>query len=206
MSFNQRITITAGGAWAVYDLVETGAVEVPAPSPTWVLPVGMEPDYPPAAWYMALGHGPSHLYPSGFHTGCDFNLNRYEHGDVERRLGLSVRACADGIVHWVGVWSGNGCVVIQVEHAGAPLWVRYGHVTPVVLPGEVVHAGQKLGGFDNWSPTAPNRGDHLHNDMRTHPLTNEWCTPPLSDWLNPLEVYKAHVDPDLVAAMVRRGD
>jgi len=175
----------------------------PVTPPTWVLPVGYEPDYPPERWYCATLHGPSTNYQSGFHTGLDVNLGG-PFGDSERLLGLAVRACTEGVVSWVGMFSGTGTVVLKVEHEGKPLWVRYAHVTPVVRTGEVVTPGQKLGGFADWAPSYnPQAGDHLHNDMAVFPITNHWCTPPLANWLDPVQVYKAHIDPALVDEMVK---
>ena len=166
----------------------------------WAFPVG-EQGYPPERWYCATYHGPNANYASGYHTGIDLNLDVAPWGDVERTLGMSVFALAPGVVEWVGQWSGTGTAVIRHEHDGAPLWVRYAHIVPAVKVWDVVKAGDKLGPFDNWRT-----GDHLHLDMcvrRIKPL--DWCTSPLSEWLDPVPVLKAHLDPARVDAMLERG-
>lgn len=165
----------------------------------WAFPVG-EQGYPPERWYCATWHDPTGARNNGYrHTGIDLNLDVSPWGDVERRLGLSVYAVADGVVEWVGQWSGTGTVVLRVEHEGKPLWVRYGHVIPAVKIGDAVKAGDKLGAFDDWRT-----GDHLHFDMRAKPIdATGWLTPPLDEWLDPVDVLKAHLDASRVEAMLR---
>jgi len=160
----------------------------------WALPVG-EPGYPPASWYVAQGHNPA------VHTGIDINLDEGERGDIERRLGLSVFAITSGVVtHVAANWYGVGMVVVQHEHAGERLWVRYAHITPCVTVGSAVSVGDKLGPFANWRT-----GDHLHFDMAHTRFTTEWLARSV-DWVDPGEVLREHIDPDLVDSMYRVGD
>ena len=158
--------------------------------PAWVDPVSTK-RYPPARWYCAQFHRP------GVHTGLDLNLEIGGRGDVERRLGLSVYAIAAGRVYYVtDNWSGVGMVVVEHEHNGAPLYVRYAHITPVVAVGETVKAGDKLGAFADWRT-----GDHLHFDVRDRPFTREWLSGP--GWLDPVPILKAHLSPSLVDAILK---
>lgn len=165
----------------------------------WAFPVG-EQGYPPERWYVAMFHGPSDAYQSGFHTGIDINLDLYERGDVERRLGLSVYAVASGVIEYVTQsWSGVPMLVMRTEHDGAPLWIRYAHIIPAVKTGDAVQAGDKLGAFADWAT-----GDHLHFDMALDAYDREWCTPSIR-WLDPVGVLKAHLDPARVDAMLEKG-
>ena len=158
----------------------------------WHFPVG-EGEYPPEKWYCAQGHGPQH-------TGLDLNLDVSPWGDVERVLGLSVYALTDGYLTYSTLdWSGVGMVVIRHEHEGAPLWVRYAHVLCYLPPDWKVTAGEDLGAFADWSA-----GDHLHIDMALDPFTREWLDPNIR-WRNPVPILKAHLDPAIVDAMLRRG-
>ena len=160
----------------------------------WHFPVG-EGDYPPERWYCAQYHD------LATHTGLDLNLAFAEFGDVERRLDLSVYAVADGVTTYsTPKWSGVPMVVIRHEHEGAPLWVRYAHIWPILLGG--VGAGNRLGSFANWKLGAG--GDHLHIDMALDPFTREWLDPNIR-WRNPVPIFKAHLDPERVDAMLERG-
>ena len=162
---------------------------IATPPALWAFPVG-DADYPPADWYVASFHGDAH-------NGIDINLAKHEFGDVERRLGLSVNAIAAGkVMTVVADWYGNPMVVVRHAHEGAPLYVRYAHVTPVVKVGDIVQSGDKLGGFADWRT-----GDHLHLDMSTTEYTTEW-----KPWgmLNPIAVFKMHLDAADVDAMVTK--
>jgi murein DD-endopeptidase MepM/ murein hydrolase activator NlpD len=172
--------------------------QTPQPNP-WSFPVG-NGQYPPEMWYAASLHDLTGKLNNGYkHTGIDLNLAMHEFGDVERRLGLSVYAVADGVVTYVTEnWSGAPMIVILHENGGDPLWVRYAHITPVVMQGQSVKAGQALGGFADWKT-----GDHLHFDMATEQFTREWLTRGIN-WIDPVPVLKAHLDPKRVDAMLER--
>ena len=186
----------------IYDCVRRTDEPEPAPIVPWVMPVG-EGEYPPSRWYAATFHDPTGARNNGYrHTGIDLNLDISPWGDVERALDLGVYSVADGTVTYVTQnWSGVPMVVIRHEHDGAPLWVRYAHITPSdVREGEVIRAGQRLGGFADW----PAGGDHLHLDMALDSFTREWLTPNIR-WIDPVPLLWAHHDPAIVEAMLARG-
>ena len=169
----------------------------------WVFLVG-DADYPATQWYVASPHS---LYGSLHncyrHSGIDLNLDVYPRGDIERFKGLSVYAVTDGIVTFVDEsWSGVPMLVMQCKYQDAPLWVRYGHIIPVVMKGEYVQAGQKLGGFANWTRTGG--GDHLHLDMALDPVEDEWLDPGIR-CVDPVGVLSEVLAPEVVREMVGRG-
>jgi len=187
------ITLTIDGI--IYDCVRRSAL-IATP---WHLPVGEEM-YPAEKWYCATWHDPTGVRNNGYkHTGIDLNLDVSPWGDVERVLDLSIFAIADGAVHFI---TDNGygppMIVVRHEHDGEWLYVRYGHITPAVRIGDVISAGQRLGGFADW----PKGGDHLHFDMSRTAYTTQWFTPGM---LDPVPVLKTHHDPAVVDAMLRRG-
>ncbi len=154
---------------------------------SWAFPVDVT-RYPPRQWYVAQGHNPA------VHTGIDINLEIGGRGDIERHLGLSVYALADGVVHYVtDNWSGVGMVVVC---HGVHFYARYAHITPVVQVGDAVKPGDKLGAFADWRT-----GDHLHLDMRNRAYTREWLSG--DGWLNPVAVLKQNLTPTDVDALVR---
>jgi len=169
----------------------------------WAFPVG-EGQYPPEKWYAATVHDPTGAKNNGYkHTGIDLNLDMSPWGDIERTLGLAAYAVADDVVSYVtDNWSGVPMLVIRHEHAGAPLWVRYAHIVPTVMVGQVVKAGQTLGGFADYK--LGDTGDHLHFDMALDPFTREWLTPSIY-WVDPVSVLKVHLDLARVDAMLMRG-
>lgn len=173
-------------------------IDLPESGDEWAFPVG-EPGYPPERWYCATWHDPTGRRNGGYkHTGIDINLDMYERGDVERRLGLHVSALTDGVVYHVSEdWYGTPMIVCQHMHAGAVLYVRYGHIIPAVKLGDVVHADTTLGAFADWRT-----GDHLHLDMTRSELTTEWFTDGMVD---PVPVLKSHLDAGRVDAMLERG-
>jgi len=176
--------------------MEGGPVRIP-----WHFPVG-EGSYPPERWYVATWHDLTGVRNDGYrHTGIDINLDVSPWGDVERALNLSVFAVDDGVVTYSTMnWSGVPMVVIRHEHEGVPIWVRYAHVTCYLRAGAIVHQGDILGGFADW----PGKGDHLHFDMARDPFTREWLDPDIL-WVDPVPVLKAHLDSDVVDAMLRKS-
>ena len=192
-----NVELKIGGV--VYDCIPRGT-PVPEIVP-WVLPVS-EGDYPSASWYCATWHDLTGVRNGGYkHTGIDLNLDLPPWGDVERALGLSVYAIADGVVTYsTPNWSGVPMIVVRHEHDGKPLWVRYGHVTQVAFRGDIVMAGQRLGGFADY----PDAGDHLHFDMALDEFTREWLTSEIR-WIDPVPVLKIHHDPATVDAMLSRN-
>jgi len=170
----------------------------------WAFPVG-EGQYPPERWYCATIHDPTGTLPQPLggprlHYGIDLNLDFAERGDVERRLGLSVYSLARGVVHYVTAnWGGVGMIVIRHEHAGAVLWVRYAHITPVVMVGQTVTAGQSLGAFADWQT-----GDHLHLDCAAQQYEREYRNSGVP-FVDPVPILKEHLDHLRVDAMLGRG-
>ena len=167
----------------------------------WAFPVG-NATYPPADWYAATVHDPTGVLNNGYrHTGIDLNLDLYERGDVERRLGLAVYSMSDGYVSYLTQsWSGVPMLVIATSHYGKPLWIRYAHIIPTVELNEPVKAGQTLGAFANWERGVG--GDHLHLDMSLLPIEREWLTD--EPWVDPVPIMKKHLDSDKVQAMLKR--
>jgi len=190
-----------------YEWVPTPAAEKP-----WHFPVGTV-EYPPELWYVALRHGPSSYSTGGRHTGIDYNVQVPPRGDID--LGLPVWAVADGEI--VGTWysaANLGSVLIKVRHDGAPLWVRYWHLSRNELflswrAGMAVESGQKLGNLGDYPP-GPRAGSHLHFDMarvQFHP--GVWWTAASmawEDWLDPVPILKAHLDEGLVEASLKLND
>jgi len=198
---NDQFTISGINADGVPFLLDCGVYAVHYESGAkWAFPVG-ESQYIPERWYAAVVHSlDGSLNDNNYkHSGLDLNLDLSPYGDVERSLGLSVYAVADGIVTYItDLWSGVPMLVIRVEHDGEPLWVRYAHIVPCVMLGEAVKAGQSLGGFANWKT-----GDHLHHDMCLDEIERDWLTP--KRWVDPVEILSEHLPPERVAAMVRKG-
>lgn len=186
------------------DLLALGLLVPDTTEPeVWAFPIG-EGQYPPEQWYAYTVHDLTGAKNNGYrHTGIDLNLDIAPRGDIERVLGLAVYAVADGVVTYLtNSWSRVPMLVIQHEHAGAPLWVRYAHIVPAVMVGQVVKAGQTLGGFADYR--LGDTGDHLHFDMALDPFTTEWLTPSIR-WVDPVPVLRAHLDNVIVDAMLRRG-
>jgi len=171
--------------------------------PAWAFPIG-NVEYPPEDWYAASLHDPTGVLNNGYkHTGLDLNLDKAPWGDVERILGLAIYAIADGVVTYLtDAWSGVPMIVVRHEHNNAPLWTRYAHILPTVTLGETVQAGQTIGAFANY--TQGTGGDHLHFDMATDEFTREWLTSDVN-WIDPVPVLKAHLNPDVVDEMLKRS-
>jgi len=176
---------------------------VGVPDESWAFPVGTS-EAPPEKWYCAQYHTYAGS-PSAGHTGIDLNLDRSPWGDVDR--GFPVWAIAKGQVTsvnhspgWVGV------VVIRHEHQGRPLWVRYAHLAPdsIVSYGQEVAPGELVGVIGNY--IAGRGGDHLHFDMCRDAFSWSWYRTSGYDWVDPVPILKAHLDPDRVDAMLRKGD
>ena len=194
----QSLTISTANTWAHYTRTDCGYSDQAPHMLPWAFPVS-DDEYPIDQWYCASVHDPTGRLNAGYrHTGLDINLRIQPRGDIERRLGLSIYAIAEGTVHFVtDDWFGVPMIVIRHQHQGRSLYVRYGHITPIVSPGSIVSPGDKLGGFANWRG-----GDHLHFDMSYNAYTTEWFTPLM---LDPAPILKAHLNPSLVDMMLRRG-
>lgn len=193
--------LTIDGVRYTYLPEEETPAWVPAPTlKPWAFPVG-DGLYPPEMWYCATVHDPTGALNDGYkHTGIDLNLDVSPWGDIERTLGLSVYALAEGAVTYsTPNWSGVPMIVVRHEHAGDWLWVRYAHIGPEVpMVGTMVERGDLLGGFANWKT-----GDHLHLDMALDEFTREWLAPNIR-WRDPVPVLKEHLDPAAVDTMLAR--
>lgn len=170
----------------------------------WVFPIG-DTEYPPEKWYCAVTHDlTGKANANGYkHSGIDINLDVSPWGDIERELGLSIRAIAPGVITYsTPAWSGVPMVVMRHMHDGRFLWVRYAHIAKALpMTGLHVCSGFWLGGFADW----PKKGDHLHLDMALDPFEREWLDPNIC-WIHPVPILKAHLNPDEVDAMLRKGD
>lgn len=174
----------------------------------WAYPVGT-PKYPTTDWYAATLHDPTGKLNSGYgHTGIDLNVDKKPWGDVDR--GQPVYAIADGVVHRVHYSTSYlGSTVIQVEHDGAPLWLRYWHLENdvnfrVVSSWTRIEKGDLLGHIGNYTLGAG--GDHLHLDAALDPFEPHWWFTyhPEVRWVDPVPILKEHLDPALVDEMLRR--
>ena len=169
----------------------------------WYPPVGTV-DMPVPEWYSAQGHDTS---SAAGHTGIDLNLDRANWGDIDR--GQPGWAVTNGIVYAVGYsQSYLGGVVIEVEHEGQPLYIRYWHLAddPTFRRwciGAMVGAGDCVGHIGNYTLGAG--GDHLHFDMRDRLFEPHWWfTSHPGGWKDPVPVLKAHMAPALVDEMLRK--
>ena len=188
----------------VFDGVHYVCVPYVKPQTTnWTFPVGNQ-QYPPEMWYAATVHDLSGQLNGGYkHSGIDLNLDISPWGDVERTLGLAVYAVTDGVVTYItDAWAGVPMLVTRVEHDGTPLWIRYGHIMPVVMLGQAVKAGQALGGFANYKLSGG--GDHLHLDCALDEYKREWLTPGIR-WVDPVDILSMHLDPQRIRAMLQKG-
>lgn len=173
----------------------------------WAFPIGSQ-KYPPEGWYIACWHDETGKRNAGYrHTGIDLNVAQWPRGDIDR--GQPVFAVADGVVVAHG-YSQNylGGVVIEVQHAGAPLYVRYWHLAggiglfPSWSVGQPVREGDCLGEIGNYTLGAG--GDHLHFDVALDPFRSHWwfTNHPEVRWVNPLPILYAHLDDAVLDAIV----
>lgn len=177
-------------------------------SPPWSFPVGTSAN-PTSTWYAYTLHDlTGRRNVDGYaHTGLDLNLDKAPWGDVDR--GQACYAEADGVVSAIGYSNTYlGSVIIQVDHYGIPLWIRYWHIefdVPTLKAGDPVESGDCLGTIGNYKLGAG--GDHLHLDMAWQPFGVHWwfTNHPEIEWANPTYILKAHLDHDLVDAMLRKG-
>jgi murein DD-endopeptidase MepM/ murein hydrolase activator NlpD len=171
------------------------------PAGAWVFPIGTE-EAPAEDWYCAQyftwdGH------PEVGHTGLDLNLDRTPYGDVDR--GFPVWSIAMGRVHSVGSSIGwVGVVVIEHQHEGQSLYVRYAHLAPdsIVSEGQLVTPGQLIGVIGNY--IRGKGGDHLHYDMAPNKFNWWQYRTPDVGWRDPVPILKAHLPPERVDAMLER--
>ena len=202
------------GADAIFiSLAGTAYLRVSRLGPsTWHFPVGSE-QYPIEQWYIAsrhLEHGT--IWAGGIHTGIDYNVEVPPRGDIDRNQ--PVFAVANGTIYATGYsQSCLASIVIEVQHEGKPLWVRYWHLANDALfkswrPGLSIEAGQELGHLGDYKKG----GDHLHFDMckeAFHPCvwwtSMDGTTNKLARWVDPVLILKAHLDPDTVDASLRIG-
>ncbi|MBN2389908.1 MAG: M23 family metallopeptidase [Anaerolineae bacterium] len=181
--------------------VLAGAGEINTDDDAWMFPVN-----DPAGWYCAVWHDLTGARNGGYrHTGIDLNLDRRPWGDVER--GFPIYALASGQV--VAATSSSGWLgVVQVmhQHLGQPLWARYAHLDAtrlMVNAGGTVIAGQLLGYIGNW--TGGDGGDHLHLDMALTPFYWAAWLAAADEWIDPVGVLRAHLEPEIVDALLARN-
>lgn len=175
----------------------------------WAFPVGND-EYPPAAWYAATHHDTSGRRNNGYaHTGIDLNLDRHPWGDVDR--GQPVFAVTEGVVRAVA-YSTNylGSVVIEVEHGGKPLFLRYWHLMndktfKALAEWQTVQPSECLGHLGNYQMGGG--GDHLHFDCALDNFGAHWWFSRHSQvrWIDPVPVLKDHLDPVIVNKMLTRN-
>lgn len=178
----------------------------------WGLPVGEMPQI----WYTYTVHdltgekntGPG-FPPGGYpHSGLDLNWDVEPHGDVDR--GAPVFAITDAFTHrvaWHEVY--RGCVILEVEHAHLPLYVRYWHLGPECMvrcpaPGKSVRSGQHIGNIGSYELG----GDHLHFDMALDEFEPTWWFTKHPDvrWVDPVPILRQHCIVSELEAMLRKGD
>jgi len=173
------------------------------PVPVWTYPVGST-RFPVAQWYCAQYHKP------GVHTGDDLNVQTWPRGGIDE--GEPVTAICSGVVTSRGYTPqpapGKGwlaCVVIKIEQAGAPLWVRYAHLLDssiAVNVGSTVEVGQVLGVLDAYLNSSGYNAAHLHFDMARDPFEwNYWLSTSV-EWVDPVPILRAELDPDIVDSML----
>lgn len=178
--------------------------ELREPAPGWTYPVG-DDEFPTADWYCACWHDPTGAKNDGYgHTGIDLNVDKAPWGDVDR--GQPVIAVAPGVVHTVGYSASYlGGVVIEIEHEGAPLWVRYWHLEWVTQwqVGDTVAPGVCIGIIGDYK--LGRGGDHCHLDMCRDPFEPHWWfTNHDLRWMDPVPILKAHLDLATVDAMLAK--
>ena len=176
--------------------------------PAWVFPVGSF-DYPTEQWYCACWHDMTGARNNGYgHTGVDLNVDHYPWGDVDR--GQPLWAVTGGVVHAVGYSRLYlGSVVIKVQHQGEPLWIRYWHLADDEpfrrwQPGAPVAVDDCIGTIGNYTLGAG--GDHCHFDMAFSPYEAHWWFTNHRGvkWCDPLPILRAHLDPEVIDAMISR--
>jgi murein DD-endopeptidase MepM/ murein hydrolase activator NlpD len=200
--------------FVVFTRTQRAEFEILEMSPQWRFPVGSD-KFPIEKWYIASRHLDRHSrWGGGVHTGIDYNVEVYPRGDIDR--GEPVFAITDGVIYATGYSQTYlGSIVIEIKHDGSPLWVRYWHLMNDNLfkswrPGIKFPDGERLGHIGSYK----SGGDHLHWDMckeAFHPLT--WWSrmsgssneEKLARWVDPVDVLKAHLPPDIVDASLRIG-
>lgn len=177
--------------------------------PAWAFPVGTD-EYPPERWYAATLHDTTGVRNGGYaHIGVDENLDVPNWGDVDR--GQPVFCVAPGVVQVVGYSSSYlGSVIIEVQHQGYPLYVRYWHLADDgvfrgLAVGQAVEAGQQVGAIGNYRLGAG--GDHLHLDCARDLFGAHWWFTKHPDirWIDPVPVLSWHLDAVAVEAMLQKG-
>ena len=184
------------------------------PSPVWAYPVGST-KFPVGQWYAASIHDLTGTLrqPVGVprrHSGIDLNVQVWPRGGIDE--GEPVTAVCSGVVTSRGYSPqpapGRGwlaCVVIRIEQAGEPLWVRYAHLLDAsitVRVGDAVTVGQVLGVLDDYRNSSGYNAAHLHFDMARDPFEwNYWLSTSV-EWVDPVPILRAELDPDIVDAML----
>jgi len=101
-------------------------------------------------------------------------------------------------------------VIIEVQHQGYPLYVRYWHLADDagfrgLAVGQAVEAGQQIGAIGNYRLGAG--GDHLHFDCARDPFGAHWwfTNHPDVRWIDPVPVLQMHLDSVRVEEMLKKG-
>lgn len=203
LSNSEAIAILQKIASQFNNLIKSEIDQIAKPG-QWGLPVGIDN---PASWYCAQFHNP---VGANGHTGIDLNLDKSPWGDIDR--GLPVYSISNGIVRArdYSEWY-LGSIIVQYEHDYEPLFTRYWHlanddVFNSVIQWQSVKCGDVIGHLGNYEQGAG--GDHLHFDMALDLFDPHWWYTKHSEirWINPVQILKKHITPEIVDSMLRRGD
>lgn len=180
------------------------------PDLVWFYPVGSF-KFPTVHWYAASWHDlTGRKNAAGYkHTGIDLNGDKAPWGDVDR--GEVCYAITKGIVHVVHYSVAYlGSVVLKIRYYNTDFWLRYWHLADDSLfrsirEGMEIPAGAPIGHMGNYTLGAG--GDHFHIDLATSPIGPHWwwSSHPEVTWIDPLFLMRAHLDPDVVDLMVKKG-
>lgn len=177
----------------------------------WFPPIGTV-EFPPESWYVSVYHDPvgvginSGWYATHGHTGCDFNIDEWPWGDVDR--GAEVRAITTGRVTSRGSSKGwLGVVVVEHDDGDGLVYARYAHLDADRFEVQVrdeVAAGQLLGYLGDYQ--GGDGGDHLHFGTAKDPFDWWMWLPKGVRFFDPRPFLEERLGAELVKRMFGRGD